>query len=85
MDLVQCSPVDCVQRISNQLGESALHVWLTIHEEGLYPYHLQCVQALQFDDMISIFTLSNGCLYIVRFLIISIVEVQFSWDGINNT
>lgn len=50
LDAVHNSPEISVRRLSLQLEVSPFVVWNTLHEQGLYPYHLQQVQTLKEDD-----------------------------------
>ena len=47
---VQRSLRTSTRRIARQLRVSQSNVWRLLHDEGLYPYHLQRVQDLQPDD-----------------------------------
>lgn len=47
---VEQNPETSVRRISAQVGISAPLVWKTLHEQLLYPYHIQRVQSLQQPD-----------------------------------
>jgi hypothetical protein len=43
LQLVQCSPGTSSQRISMCLGVQQTRIWKTLHDAGLYPYHIRCV------------------------------------------
>ena len=48
LEMVQCSPATSTRRLSTRLGVSRTRVWRTLHEDGLYPFHPQPVQNLQY-------------------------------------
>lgn len=51
LDEVEANPRISTRRLTAQLGQMSNFVtWRTIHENSLYPYHLQKVQALQDGD-----------------------------------
>jgi hypothetical protein len=85
--LLQCSPVNSSQRISNWCGESASWVWQSIHDESLYPYHFLPVQVLQLDDydlnvqfcQWTVMCCQNFCHILFNY------EAQFNQDGNNST
>jgi hypothetical protein len=39
--------------LSPEVLTSTLRVWRTLHTEGLYPYHIQCIQHFEPVDMCS--------------------------------
>ena len=48
---IQRSPHASTRRISSRLGISQSRVWRTLHENQMYPFHLQRVQSLQQGDL----------------------------------
>jgi hypothetical protein len=50
--MVQRSPRTST-RISVRLHIPRMRVWRTLFADGLYPYHIQCVQHLEPSDMSS--------------------------------
>jgi len=50
LDKVQRSPTASTRRLSARIGVSRTRVWRTLHEDGLYPFHLQPVQNLHPGD-----------------------------------
>jgi len=47
---VERSPTTSTQRISTRMGVPHTKVWRTLHQHGLYPFHLQMVQCLEEGD-----------------------------------
>lgn len=50
LDSVEENPGVSIRRLSAQIGVSEFVVWRTLNEQGLHPYHVQKVQALQPGD-----------------------------------
>lgn len=50
LNIIVENPETSVRRISTQVGVSSNLVWRTLHEQLLYPYHIQRVQALTAPD-----------------------------------
>jgi hypothetical protein len=46
LEMVKCSPTISTRRLSTHFGVSQTHVWRTLHEDGLYPFHSHRVQNL---------------------------------------
>lgn len=51
LNLVEENPGISVRRLSYRVGVSPFVVWRTLNEQGLYPYHIQRVQALKPADL----------------------------------
>ena len=49
-ETVQRCPRLSTRRMTSRIGISRMQVWLTLHEEDLYPYHDQRVQHLEPGD-----------------------------------
>jgi len=87
LHMVQCSPTTSTPRLSARIGVSRTHVWRTLHEDGLYPFHPQPVQILHpWDSAIRL----EFChwLHINHQLLPLILfndEDTFTRNGINNT
>ena len=45
IDMVQRSPHTSIRRISVRSCVPCMIVWRTWHAEGMYPYHIQCLQS----------------------------------------
>lgn len=52
LEIVEEEPNISSRRLALRVGVSASTVWRTLHEQGLHPYHVQRVQALQPGDPI---------------------------------
>ena len=50
LDAVEENPGTSICRLSAQIGVTAFAVWRTFKQQGLHPYHVQNVQALQLGD-----------------------------------
>ena len=50
LQMVQRSPRLSTHRMASRISVSRMHVWRTLHEEDLYPYHNQRVQHLEPGD-----------------------------------
>lgn len=50
LNLIEENPTTSTRAIANQVGVSQKKVWTTLHENQLYPFHVQRVQALQPED-----------------------------------
>jgi hypothetical protein len=50
LNMIENSPSTSVRRISKRVRVSRMRVWRTLHNFGLYPYHIQSVQNLQPAD-----------------------------------
>ena len=75
------------RRLAARIGVSRTHVWRTLHEDGLYPFHPHPMQNLHpVDNAMSL----EFCywLRIIRQLLPLILltdEANFTRNGINNT
>jgi hypothetical protein len=50
IEMVHRSPTTSMRRIAARLGVPKTRVWKTLHEDSLYPFHLQHVQNLHRGD-----------------------------------
>jgi hypothetical protein len=50
LEMVQRSPSISMQRLSTHLIVSQTHVWGTLRDDDLYPFHPQCVKNLHQRD-----------------------------------
>lgn len=50
LDVVAEEPTISIRRLALRMGISTFIVWRTLHEQGLHPYHIQRVQALEPGD-----------------------------------
>ncbi|XP_044265289.1 uncharacterized protein LOC123011749 [Tribolium madens] len=50
LDAVEKDPSLRIRKVAHRVGVSSFTVHRTLHEQGLHPYHLQRVQALQPED-----------------------------------
>lgn len=81
------SPGTSVRRVSRQQIVSTSQTWRILSNEGLYPYHLQKVQALHPGDNVA---RTQFCRWVAANrrlvkLILFTDEAQFTRNGINNT
>jgi hypothetical protein len=85
--MVQRSPTSSTRRLSTRLGVSRTRVWLTLHEDGLYPYHQQRVQNLHSGDGAMRLEFCHWLHTNGQFLplILFTNEATFIRNGINNT
>ncbi|CAG9815744.1 unnamed protein product [Phaedon cochleariae] len=90
LDLIAGDSGISVRRISTQEGISKSSVWRSIHEQLLYPYHVQRVQALKPQDLAPRLQYCNwlfdDCLQNPTFLesILFTDEAGFTRDGVFN-
>ena len=86
LQTVQSSPRLSTGRKYSHIGVSRLHVWRTLHEEDLYPYHDQRVQLLEPGDHVQCMDLCHWIkAHPELFSVISFSdEASFSRDGVNN-
>ncbi|RZC33201.1 hypothetical protein BDFB_014725, partial [Asbolus verrucosus] len=52
LDAVYENPSICIRRLSGRFDVSLWTIWRTLHEQLLYPYHVQRVQALRPTDFV---------------------------------
>lgn len=87
LDLVEEDATTSTRRIATQLDISQKRVIHTLHEQGLYPYHLQRVQFLHPEDYAKRVEfcrwVTNNRRVVSRILFTD--EATFTRDGINNT
>lgn len=87
LDLVEEDATTSSRRIGTQLGIPQKRVLNTLHEQGLYPYHVQRVQHLQPEDYAKRIEfcrwINNNHRIVSRILFTD--EATFTRDGINNT
>ncbi|CAH0561769.1 unnamed protein product [Brassicogethes aeneus] len=87
LDLVEEDATTSTRRIATQLDISQKRVIHTLHEQGLYPYHLQKVQFLYPEDYGKRVEfcrwVTNNRRVVSRILFTD--EATFTRDGINNT
>ena len=81
------SPTTNTWRISTCIGVPHIRVWRTLHQHGLYPFHLQMVQRLEEGDEARWLDL---CWWVIdnHWLILFKLftdETSFTRDSINNT
>ncbi|KAJ3661754.1 hypothetical protein Zmor_006139 [Zophobas morio] len=51
LDIVEEEPGISARRLSYRVGISMFVVWRTLHNQGLYPYHVQRVHTLKPEDL----------------------------------
>jgi len=87
LEMIEHNPSTSVRRISNQVGATRMKVWRTLHRFGLYPFHLQGVQALLPTDLDSRMQFCHWLIEHQHLLekILFTDEVNFNRDDINNT
>jgi hypothetical protein len=56
LEMTECSPATSVCRVSDQVDASQKQVWWNHHNFGLYSFHMQTVQALKPNEMITLYT-----------------------------
>jgi len=86
LQMVQSSPRLSTRRMASRIGVSRMHVWRTLHEEDLYPYHDQRVQHLEPGDHPQRMDLCH-CIKAHPELLNVILfsdEASFTRDGVNN-
>ena len=86
LDMVQRSPRLSTRRMASRVGLSRMNVWRTLHEENLYPYHVQRVQHLEPGDHAKRMDLCHWVSAHPELLnaILFTDEASFTRDGINN-
>lgn len=87
LNMIEDSPSTSVRRISNRVHVSRMKVWRTLHNFGLYPYHIQYVQHLLPADYAA---RVDFCRWLIahqqlRGRILFTDEATFTRDGITNT
>ena len=87
LDMVQPSPTTSKRRFSARIGVSRTRVWRTLHENGLYPFHLQPVQNLHPRDSAMRLEFCYWLHTIRQLLPLVLItyEATFTLNGINNT
>lgn len=87
LDLVEADPMISSRRIATQLGIPQTKIIKTVHEQGLYPYHLQRVQHLQPEDYarrMEFCRWVNNNRRVVSHILFT-DEATFTRDGVNNS
>jgi len=87
VQMVQSSPRASTRRIARRLRVPHMRVWVTLHAEGMYPYHVQRVQHLRPGDFVARLEFCkwlNGSHELHRYILFT-DESQFNRDGVNNT
>jgi len=87
---VAANPGTSMRRISSEEGVHRNTVWRILHEDRLYPYHLQCVQGLKLEDLPCCVRFCQWCLeqcarhpqFLWKLLFTD--EAMFTRDGICN-
>jgi hypothetical protein len=87
LGMAERSPTISVRRISDRVDVSQMQVWRTLHDIGLYTFHLHTDQALQLTDCI---TRVNSRQWLVEnqqlhTKILFTDEATFNRDGITDT
>ena len=87
LNMIENSPTTSVRRISNRVHVSRMKVWRTLHNFGMYPYHIQSVQHLQPADYAP---RVDFCRWLIAHpqlcrKIMFTDEATFTRDGITNT
>lgn len=91
IDQVEADPSISTRRLAHQLGVSHYTVWRTLRDDGLYPYHVQKVQALVPGDAERRVEfcewLQQKCAQIPDFLklVLFTDEAGFTRNGVFNT
>jgi len=87
VEMVQSSPRASTWRIARRLCVPHTKVWRTLHAEGIYPYHVQCVQHLgpgDFAERLEFCKWLNGSRELCRYILFT-DESQFNHESVNNT
>jgi len=87
VQMVQSSPRVSTRRIARRLRVPHTRVWRSLHEEGMYPYHVQRVKHLgpgDFAKRLGFCKWLNGSRQLPRYILFT-DEAQFNHDGVNNT
>jgi len=87
LQMVQRSPRLSTRRMASRIGVTRMQVWRTLHEEDLYPYHVQNVQHLEPGDHAQRMDLCNWIKAHPELLSVILFsdEASFTWDGVNNS
>lgn len=87
LNMIENSSSTSVRRISNRVHVSRMKVWRTLHNFGLYPYHIQSVQNLQPADYAARVTFCRWLIGQQQLSgqILFTDEATFTRDGITNT
>ena len=76
---VAAKPGTSTRRMSSAEGVHRSTLWMILHEDRLYPYHLQCVQGLKPEDLLRHV---RFCQFLWKLLLTD--EAMFTRDGIFN-
>ena len=86
LQMVQRSPRLYTRRMASRIGVSRMHVYRTLHEEDLHPYHDQRLQHLESGDHAQRMDLCHWIKAHPEQLSVIIFsdEASFTRDGVNN-